>query len=228
MVGKLQFLIILLFSPLVLYSQSPDTLQFSDDGKASYYAKKFHGRKTANGELFNNYDYTAAHRTLPFNTYLNVINESNKYNVIVRVNDRGPFSKNRIIDLSEAAARRIGGYNKGIIKVRIEVLNLISLTPELEKKFNSGNIVDCFGNPAEPEGETLSLFSTADLVHAIYIANDLFLKEKSTQIFIGHKYNKGLKKYHVLVSGIAGKEKAADVKNNFEMKGFMKVNSYEP
>ena len=209
-------------------AQPDDTVLFSDDGKASYYAHKFHGRKTANGEIFNNYDYTAAHRTLPFNSYVNVINESNNFNVIVRVNDRGPFSKNRIIDLSEAAARRIGGYQKGVVKVKIQLLNLLKMSPELEQKFNSGRMVDCFGNASEPQGKTLSLWSTTDLVHAIYIANDLYLKEQNRMIYIGHKYKKEIKKYHVLVTGITSDKEAQKVKDYFERKGFLKVTPYEP
>ena len=209
-------------------AQSGDTGSFYDDGKASYYAQKFHGKKTASGETFNNFDYTAAHRTLPFNTYLNVINESNKFNVIVRVNDRGPFTKSRILDLSEAAARSIGGYQKGVVRVRIQELNLLKMTPELEQKFNSGNIVDCFGNPATPPGWLLSIWSTTELIHAIYVANDLYLKEKSVQIYMGHKYQKGVKRYHVLVSGLDEDAVAEKIKDTFERKGFMKVTLYKP
>ena len=96
-------------------------------GRASYYAKKFQGRKTANGEEFNNYDYTAAHRKLPFHTYLNVINKNNNFNIIVRVNDRGPYSHNRLIDLSEAAARRIGAYQAGLVPIKMSLMKAAEL-----------------------------------------------------------------------------------------------------
>lgn len=91
-------------------------------GNASYYGKKFHGRKTASGETFNMYELTCAHKTLPFNTRVKVTNLSNKKSVIVRVNDRGPFVAGRIIDLSYAAAQKIDLIAAGVTRVKIEVL----------------------------------------------------------------------------------------------------------
>lgn len=96
------------------------------EGKASYYAERFHGRKTASGERFSKEEFTAAHRTLPFGTTLRVTNTDNGKTVLVRVNDRGPHCGNRIIDLSPAAARAIGLMGKGTGNVRIE-----RLTPPL-------------------------------------------------------------------------------------------------
>lgn len=91
-------------------------------GMASYYGDEFHGRETASGEIYNKWDYTCAHRRLPFGTKIKVTNIENKKSVFVRVNDRGPFVKNRIIDLSYAAARDIDMISKGVVKVKIEVL----------------------------------------------------------------------------------------------------------
>lgn len=91
-------------------------------GVASYYADKFHGRKTANGETFNMHDLTAAHKTLPFNTIVNVTNLKNNKTVKVRINDRGPFVKNRIIDLSLAAAKELDMLGTGTAEVRIDIL----------------------------------------------------------------------------------------------------------
>jgi rare lipoprotein A len=222
------FLLFALNFPVISRSQTAGQADHNTDGKASYYAKKFQGRKTANGEPFNNSDYTAAHRTLPFNTYLNVINKANNYNVIVRVNDRGPYAKNRVIDLSEAAARRIGGYQHGLVQVRIEVLDILKLTPELEQTFNRVPVVDCLGNAAELEGVTLSLWSTGDLLHSVYVANDLYLKESMHMVYIGNKTMAGKKIYHVLISCIESKAKALELKDEFERKGFMKVAIYNP
>ena len=92
-------------------------------GTASWYGPGFHGRRTANGERFNQNALTAAHRTLPFGTRVKVTNLSNNRSVVVRINDRGPYSGGRIIDLSAAAAREIGMINSGVARVRIEVLN---------------------------------------------------------------------------------------------------------
>jgi len=88
---------------------------------ASYYADEFDGRTTANGERFDMHDLTAAHQTLPFNTRVRVTNLSNSLSVVVRINDRGPFKKNRIIDLSFAAAEKIGLIGPGTAKVEIEL-----------------------------------------------------------------------------------------------------------
>ena len=93
-------------------------------GYASYYADKFHGRKTANGEIFNMHDYTAAHRNLPFNTVLLVTNFENGKKVKVRINDRGPYVKGRILDLSLQAAKDLGLIKSGVTKVQIKVLKL--------------------------------------------------------------------------------------------------------
>ena len=91
-------------------------------GIASYYAKDFHGKKTANGETFDMYGLTAAHKTLPFNTWLEVRNLSNGRTVIVRINDRGPFIPGRIIDLSYGAAREINMIKTGIQEVELTIL----------------------------------------------------------------------------------------------------------
>ena len=92
-------------------------------GTASWYGPGFHGRRTANGERFNQNALTAAHRTLRFGTRVKVTNLRNNRSVVVRINDRGPYSGGRIIDLSAAAAREIGMINSGVARVRIEVLN---------------------------------------------------------------------------------------------------------
>lgn len=89
-------------------------------GEASYYAARFDGRPTAKGERFDNAKLTAAHRTLPFGTKLRVTNLSNGRSVVVRVNDRGPFARGRIIDLSQAAARKLDMIRAGVARVRVE------------------------------------------------------------------------------------------------------------
>ncbi|WP_204139640.1 septal ring lytic transglycosylase RlpA family protein [Halomicronema sp. CCY15110] len=94
----------------------------SFSGVASWYGPGFHGRSTASGERFNRNALTAAHRTLPFGTRVLVTNVSNNRQVVVRINDRGPFSGGRVIDLSEGAAREIGLHLAGVGTVRVEVL----------------------------------------------------------------------------------------------------------
>jgi rare lipoprotein A len=90
-------------------------------GLASFYGKKFHGRKTASGERFNMYAMTAAHKRLPFGTLVRVTHLKNGRSVAVRINDRGPFVRGRIIDLSYGAAKKLGMVSKGVARVRIRV-----------------------------------------------------------------------------------------------------------
>ena len=96
---------------------------FHQEGLASWYGTKFHGRETSSGERFDIYKLTAAHRHLPLPTYVRVTNLSNGKQTIVKVNDRGPFHSDRIIDLSYAAAVKLGFHDQGTSRVRIEVVN---------------------------------------------------------------------------------------------------------
>ena len=93
-------------------------------GQASWYGPGFDGRRTANGEVYNSNLLTAAHRSLPFGTKVRVTNMNNGRSVVVRINDRGPFSKGRIIDLSAGAARTINMINSGVAPVKVEVLGI--------------------------------------------------------------------------------------------------------
>lgn len=91
-------------------------------GEASFYARMLEGRPTASGERYRGEELTAAHRTLPFGTLLRVTNLANGRTVVVRVNDRGPFHRSRILDLSRAAAEQLGMVRRGLARVRLEVL----------------------------------------------------------------------------------------------------------
>lgn len=91
-------------------------------GVASYYGSELHGHRTASGARFNRHAMTAAHRTLPFGTLLRVTNLSNGKSVVVRINDRGPFVRRRVLDVSEAAARQLGFIARGTAKIAYEAL----------------------------------------------------------------------------------------------------------
>ncbi len=93
-----------------------------ETGMASWYGPNFHGKQTANGEIFNKYEMTAAHRTLQMPSIIRVTNLANGRNVILRVNDRGPFAKDRVLDVSERASEVLGFKNNGTTRVKIEVL----------------------------------------------------------------------------------------------------------
>ncbi|KTE05676.1 septal ring lytic transglycosylase RlpA family protein [Sphingopyxis sp. H115] len=94
-----------------------------DGGMASYYGNELAGNRTANGERFDPGQLTAAHRTLPFGSMVRVTNMSNGDSVIVRINDRGPFSRGRVIDVSQAAAREIGMHRSGTARVKLALLS---------------------------------------------------------------------------------------------------------
>ena len=93
-------------------------------GIASYYGTDFHGKLTANGEVFDMYGLTAAHKTLPLNTIIRVTNLSNGRNLIVRINDRGPYVPGRMLDLSYGAAKKLGFLQDGTTRVRVEVIEV--------------------------------------------------------------------------------------------------------
>ncbi len=96
--------------------------EYSQIGTASWYGQKFHGHETSNGEIFDVYKFSAAHKSLPLPSYVKVTNLKNKKSLIVRVNDRGPFHGDRLIDLSYAAAMRLGYANKGTAQVKVELV----------------------------------------------------------------------------------------------------------
>ena len=108
-------------SPRISRGKRRRKKHFYQTGRASYYGDKFHGRKTASGERYNRNRFTAAHPTLPFGTMVRVTGLQNGKSVVVRINDRGPHKKSRIIDLSRAAAAKIGMLAEGVIDVGIEI-----------------------------------------------------------------------------------------------------------
>lgn len=135
---KSRFVLVLILSMLSACSQNHSTnssnkhgyiqsnvqghLQSNEKGKASYYADKYQGRQTANGERFKQNARTAAHKTLTFGTWVKVTNLKNGRSVVVRINDRGPFVKGRIIDLSKSAFSSISNVRLGVVDVVVEIL----------------------------------------------------------------------------------------------------------
>ncbi len=134
------------------------------EGVASWYGPDFHGRKTSNGENYDMYDFTAAHKTLPFNTMLKVTNLKNSKTTIVRVNDRGPFVQNRLIDLSFSAAKDLDIINFGTALVKLEVVgfNREINFEKSEEKQNLNSVI----KPTTPkvEVETRVEIETKDII----------------------------------------------------------------
>jgi len=121
------FLCVLIFFAVLECSSVPtkkdsNWIGYTESGKASYYAMKFQSKKTASGELYDKAKMTAAHKKLPFGTIVKVTNKKNSNSVIVKINDRGPFVKGRIVDLSGSAFGSIANLDTGVIEVKIEVI----------------------------------------------------------------------------------------------------------
>lgn len=123
------------------YRVMPDNRGYVATGIASWYGSKFHGRKTSNGETYDMLAMTAAHRSLPIPTYLRVTNLDNGQTVIVRVNDRGPFHEDRIIDLSYAAASKLGINATGTARVKLTALDPRAEAENNEIRYSASNTV---------------------------------------------------------------------------------------
>ena len=104
-------------------------VKYNDLGimKASWYGPRFHGRLTANGEIYDQMGYTAAHKSLPFGTLLKLTNLKTNTSVVVRINDRGPYIPGRKIDLSKKIAMELGAFKKGIVQLKVEKINIIGI-----------------------------------------------------------------------------------------------------
>jgi rare lipoprotein A len=193
------------------------TIAHIDDsftGVASWYGPKFHAKKTSNGEIYNMYAMTAAHKTLPMNTMLRVDNLENGKSTIVRVNDRGPFVKQRIIDLSNAAAHKIDMVKKGTAKVRITVLGfhgkIAKTLAEKKETATVGNYYIQVGVFSRLEGANIT-------------------KKKFEMILDNDKYSVKLKDStlngkavkRVMLSGFRSEAEAADFKDANNLVGAM-------
>jgi rare lipoprotein A len=232
MIKKLPFLALLtvfLFQGHQNYAQ----IGFCQNGKASYYGKEFHGKKTASGEKFNMEDYTGAHPKLPFNAMVKVTNLSNKKWVIVRINDRGPFTKNRIIDISKAAAEKVDIIRCGTATVKIEVVGLNGQVKELHKEENteapdknyalneyaSGYVYNSDGNKVSPEGYgvQISSFSDAENVADTY---QKLTGKGYTDIFTEVVILKKKRIFRIIVGSCSKETDAKKLQKKLQQSGF--------
>ena len=155
------------------YKVLREITEFTESGNASWYGNKFHGHLTSNGERYNMFAMSAAHKNLPLPSYVQVTNLENNKQIIVRVNDRGPFHQGRIIDLSYAAAHKLDMLKSGTAKVQIKLLHF----PKKENKANQFNgnyyiqyLVTSLPEKANQLGKKLS---------EIYQVESLFVEDKS-------------------------------------------------
>lgn len=217
---------------------------FTQQGQASYYAAKFDGRLTANGEKFTNKDFTAAHPCLAFNSLVKVTNLRNGKSVIVRINDRGPHIKARILDMSKAAAEEIGMIQSGIATVNIEVIStdkdLQKARPELDiiaahkpsikteapdpdRKiiipFSSGHTYSLWGTQRFPTGYGIQVASFADIDNAKNVCKELMSAEVK-EAYIQVEWKGGEKIHRVLAGSFSEESEAHGYKQMLEKLGF--------
>lgn len=187
---------------------------FTQRGLASWYGTEFHGRFTSNGERYNMYGRTAAHKTLPFNTYVRVINLKNGKTTVVRINDRGPFVRGRIIDLTYTAAHSLGMAEDGVVPVKIEALGYA------RKKRKAGEWVQVYEKPASYEiGDfTIQVGAFADRENALRLYASLKRKYGSATVNI---FDQGSQRfYRVRVGKYARLEKAEAAAASLQGQGF--------
>lgn len=187
---------------------------FRERGMASWYGKEFHGRKTANGEIYNMYAMTAAHRTLPLGTYVRAHNLNNGKMVDVRINDRGPFVRGRVIDLSYEAAQRIGLVGPGTAPVEIVALGSVKereVGGKVERSLVPGNYsVGDF---------TVQVGSFKDKANAVRVRNKLAPTYENAHIVV-YESPEGGTFYRVRVGNCKRLDKAREYKKILGAAGY--------
>ncbi|CAH1905968.1 Rare lipoprotein A precursor [Candidatus Nitrotoga sp. HW29] len=156
--------------------------RFKERGIASWYGKKFHGKRTASGEIYDMYGMTAAHPTLPVPSYARVTNLSNKKSVVVRVNDRGPFLRERIIDLSYVAAYKLGIVDNGSAEVMVEVESLTADSNVQPIEITDSVVV----TPLKPTtAMSVSSLSEPAAMGNVYLQLGAFRSQQGAESFLG-------------------------------------------
>lgn len=215
--------------------------QITEFGKASFYADKFEGRVTASGEIFSQKKLTAAHRTLPFGSTVRVTNTENNKTVVVTINDRGPFVEDRVIDLSRAAADKLGFVKKGVAQVKVEVVQLKTNTsrpqqkrvPVATKKNKSDvaekkpaaplaneGVVEYYkltSTQISPEGYGVQIASYQEAANLMKRCDEI-KKQVGKDIIIQVSTANGSKVYRVMLGTFATREQAASYNQTIQSK----------
>jgi rare lipoprotein A len=200
---RLNLLVLVFYSFTVIASEPLIT---ADSGKASYYHNSFHGQETSNGEKYDKHDFTAAHRSLPFNTLVLVTNKANGKSVVVRINDRGPFKRSRVIDLSYAAAKKIGMVSFGIVPVRLTVLNYFDQYQCSDSALTANSTWNCFGQQQMLSKKSIFIWKTDNVKHAFYMASILALEHANDSIVVRVNASSGKKIYSLFITAINSSE----------------------
>lgn len=198
----------------IWYYPIPSSQGFVEEGIASWYGKKFHGQPTSNGESYDMYAMTAAHKTLPLGTHVKVTHKKNSRSVIVRVNDRGPFVPGRIIDLSFTAAEQLDMIGPGTARVKVEAIQLASQhqvdgethwEPEPVPDFNHGIF-------------TIQVGAFKTLYNAIILQKKLLDEDKTAHLYTGTYQRDGY--YRVQVGKFSDLIEAHLIAAQLEERGF--------
>ncbi|HRW61957.1 MAG TPA: septal ring lytic transglycosylase RlpA family protein [Bacteroidales bacterium] len=198
MKNNLLYLLVLLLCTMHIKGQNTN---YSAKGIASFYADKFEGRTTANGEVYYHSKKTAAHRTLPFGSIVKVTNLENNKVVVVRINDRGPFVDNRIIDLSKSAAKELEFIGKGLADVKIEVIASIDDIPDkIEDKtaIEQSRYYKLEVHTAQPKGKGVQIGSFGQDDNVFRLAERLKSKY-AEEIFIEPAEINGKRVFRVII-----------------------------
>ena len=206
---------------LVVFMSTTTAQSFKQSGIASYYADKFVGRTTANGEKYKHNKLTAAHKTLPFGTMVKVKNLENGKEVVVRVNDRGPFVTGRIIDLSKSAAEKLDFVQKGIVRVEITTVGSADQSKETyssldrpvtdevtaRKEYYSLSV-----DKQNLSGYGVQIGSFTEMVNLVELANGIKRSFKS-KVYVQVSVIQGVKHYKLIVGSLSTQEKANKMKS---------------
>jgi rare lipoprotein A len=198
------------------YQPVSDAKGYRERGIASWYGKKFHGRKTSSGETYNMYAMTAAHKTLPLGTHLSVINLNNSKNVIVRINDRGPFVRGRIIDLSYSAAKKLEIVSSGTAPVEIMALGADQPTPSADSRTIQKAAIDYYSG-----NFTFQIGAFKDKSNAIRLKQKLDERYPNVHITEYHTGQEIL--YRVRIGKASSLEEAVTYENTLMQHGFKDV-----
>lgn len=213
---RLFFTLIIAFSILTAHAQV-------QTGKASFYADKFEGSPTASGEKYKKNKFTGAHKTLPFGTKVRITNLANNQSVEVTINDRGPWVEGRIIDVSRAAAEKLGFINKGIAEVKLEVLD-----PGDGKQSDPAKTIDNVvvdekefyefeANRYEPKGFGVQIGTYQELVNLIRLSDNL-KKSYKKDVTVQVKVLNGIKYYGLILGRFPSRAKAEQFREELMQK----------
>ena len=189
----------------VSYTILDDASTYRERGIASWYGTKFQGHKTSNGEIYDLYQASAAHKTLPIPSYARVTNLENGQSIVVRVNDRGPFHADRIIDLSYAAAVKLGYMSTGTAEVEVEVLNITGVDDRRGTVGGDYRYLQVGAFGAEASAQQLQLKLTVALSPTVFVS-----PVQSGQNLL----------YRVRVGPVADNEELAEVQRQLEDLGY--------